>query len=87
MSRYIQVTMHKKRNLTFSFPLPFVVLLIAGLATGLFRAVLWGLMREGVLSGEDIPGNLAFAAFYLFFVAVVWLGAHPGGEELKGHRD
>lgn len=69
--------MLNQRSAAFALP-PFLsILLIAGAATGVFRLALWSLILGGWLRPEDIPGALAFLAYYLFFVAVIWLGELP----------
>ena len=56
-------------------------MLFAGMATVAFRLALWGLKCGGWLRPEDIPGSLSFVAFYMFFVAVVWLSEPSGRQE------
>jgi len=76
-SRYFQVTMHPRRTRRPSSVFILSVFIAAAVATGVFRLALWGLTQGGWLRPEDTPGRLAFLGFYLFFVAVIWLGEHP----------
>jgi hypothetical protein len=69
---YFQVSMLRIRLSTSVF-----AFVVAAFATAVFRLTLWLMTRSAVLTAEDIPGALAFLAFYLFFVAIVWLGQRP----------
>ena len=50
---------------------------VAASATLAFRLILGAFASTGVLMEDNIPGPGALCAFYLFFVAVVWLGQQP----------
>ena len=53
------------------------VLFGAVLATGLFRIVLVLMYLQGLLTHEDLPRGLGLMAYYLFFVAIIWIGQRP----------
>ncbi len=61
----------------FRFRPWFTVLFGAILATGLFRIVLVLMYINGLLAIEDLPTGLPLMAYYLFFVAIIWLGQRP----------